>query len=511
MPGTASPSARFSPGRSRRVRAKYDAAQITPENRRHWMQADHLSASAALNPKVREVIRSRARYEVANNGYARGMVNALANYVVGTGPRLQMLTDDPDANRLIEREFTRWAKAIGLSHKLWTMRVSQAESGEVFAVLATNPQIASAVQLDVRLVEADQVTTPTMQFAGRRLHDPHDHDGIRFDAFGNPIAYTVLRRHPGDTTFFKDDASPQAFDLIPAEAVIHLFRAERPGQSRGVPEITSSLSLYAMLRRYTLASLSAAEQAALPSGVIYSDAPADPDAAASVEPMDEVEMDRGTWLTMPLGWKIGQVKAEQPATIYSDFKHELVNEIARPLNMQFNIAAGNSSGYNYASGRLDHQAFFKAIRIDQHFIADVVLDRLLMAWLNEAVLIEGLLPQWLRERGALNHVRHLAQWFWDGLEHVDPANEANAQATRLSNHTTTLAIEYARQGLDWENELLQRAKEQALMQELGLSATAAPSPADEDDDPPDTDEPDTESTNPPRAGRPANDRTRQRQ
>jgi ABC-type branched-subunit amino acid transport system ATPase component len=28
----------------------------------------------------------------------------------------------------------------------------------------------------------------------------------------------------------------------------------------------------------------------------------------------------------------------------------------------FNVAAGNSSGYNYASGRLDHQTYFKAIR-----------------------------------------------------------------------------------------------------------------------------------------------------
>ena len=40
--------------------------------------------------------------------------------------------------------------------------------------------------------------------------------------------------------------------------------------------------------------------------------------------------------------------------------------------MPLNIAAGNSSGYNYASGRLDHQAFFKAIRIDQADLADVV-------------------------------------------------------------------------------------------------------------------------------------------
>lgn len=67
------------------------------------------------------------------------------------------------------------------------------------------------------------------------------------------------------------------------------------------------------------------------------------------------------------------------------------------------------------------------------------------------------------------------QWFWDGQEHVDPQKEADAQATRLANNTTTLADEYARRGQDWETQLRQRANELALMRELGLNpAVAAP-------------------------------------
>jgi len=454
------------------VRGKYDAAQTTHENRRHWANADHLSADASASAEVRRVLRSRARYEIANNSYAKGIVLTLANYVVGTGPRLQMLTDDPEANRLIEKEFSLWAKAVGLAHKLRTMRIAQCEAGEVFGLLATNPRVAAPVQLDLRLIEADRVCAPMLT----ALRGPETVDGILFDEFGNPVAYTVLRRHPGDAASLR--GSGLDFDVLPIESIIHLFRAERPGQNRGVPEVTSSLSLFAMLRRYTLAVLGSAEQAALPSGVIYTDAPADAE-AAQVEPMDTVDMDRGTWLTMPYGWKVGQLKAEQPTTVYSDFKHEVINEIARCLNMPFNIAAGNSSGYNYASGRLDHQAFFKAIRIDQAYLADVVLDRVLNAWLNEAVLIEGYLPQSARTLDV--NLAH--QWFWDGLEHVDPQKEATAQATRLTSHTTTLAAEFAKAGLDWESELRQRAREVALMRELGLTTDqAAPAATDDMED-----------------------------
>ncbi len=77
------------------VRAKFDAAQTTDENRRHWANADLLSPDAAASMDVRAILRSRARYEVANNSYARGIVLTLANDTIGTGPRLQMLTDDP--------------------------------------------------------------------------------------------------------------------------------------------------------------------------------------------------------------------------------------------------------------------------------------------------------------------------------------------------------------------------------------------------------------------------------
>ncbi len=57
--------------------------------------------------------------------------------------------------------------------------------------------------------------------------------------------------------------------------------------------------------------------------------------------------------------------------------------------MPFNVAPGNSSGYNYASGRLDHQTYFKSIRVEQSQITRTVLVRILHAWLREAILIEG--------------------------------------------------------------------------------------------------------------------------
>ena len=453
---------------ARMLRARYDAAATNDDNRRHWANADGLSANAANSAEVRRILRNRARYEVANNSYARGIVLTLANDTIGTGPRLQVLTEDADANRRIEREFATWSKAVNLAEKLRTARMSRAQDGEAFAVLTSNPQVTTAIQLDLRLIEADQVCTPDLN-----AMVTGGVDGIVLDEAGNPVEYHVLKSHPGGAVQFTRD-----YDRLPAEAVIHFFRMDRPGQARGIPDIMPALPLFAQLRRFTLAVLAAAETAADFAGILYTDAPANGEADAA-EPFEPIELEQRALLTMPGGWKMSQLEAEQPATTYGEFKHEILNEIARCLNMPFNVAAGNSSGYNYASGRLDHQTYFKSIRVEQAQLETVVLDRILAAWFDEAVLIPGLLPA---EAGPIARWPH--QWFWDGHEHVDPAKEANAQATRLANLTTTLAHEYARQGRDWEEALRQRAKEFSLMQELGLTPAAVQPTNDtkEDDD-----------------------------
>jgi len=440
------------------VRAKFDAAQTTPDNRRHWAGADGLSADAAASPEVRRTLRNRARYEVANNSYARGIVLTLANDVIGTGPRLQMLAESAETNRTIETEFARWARAVDLPGKLRTMRMARAQDGEAFALLFSHPSLDGPVKLDIRLIEADQVTTPNLSFAKDNVVD-----GIVLDEFGNPVEYHVLKQHPGG-----DAASAGTqYDRVPAASMIHWFRADRPGQSRGLPDILPALPLFAQLRRYTLAVIAAAESAANIAILMKTSAPAGGE-AAEVEPMTEMEFAPNMAVFTPEGWEPSQIRAEQPATTYGEFKQQILNEIARCLNMPFNVAAGNSSGYNYSSGRLDHQTYFKSIRVEQADIESRVLDRILAAWLAEARLLGDF--SFLAGVESLEH-----QWFWDGTEHVDPAKEASAQARRLASNTTTLASEYARQGKDWETELRQRARELALMKELGLtSAQAAP-------------------------------------
>ena len=447
------------------VRARYDAAQTTAENARHWAMADAMSADCAASADIRKKLRERARYEVANNSYAKGIVLTLANDCIGTGPRLQLLTSNDNLNRQIEDAFAQWSKAVNLAAKLRTMRMAKSTDGEAFGVLNFNPNVDSPVALDLQLIEADRIASPSSVMLPTR----NDVDGVILDSFGNPQFYSILRQHPGGLGNYGTWMSQ--CDEVPASSVIHWYRADRPEQHRGIPEITPALPLFAQLRRYTLAVIAAAETAADFAAVLYTDSPANGE-AQPLDPMDIVNLEKRMATVLPDGWRLGQIDSQQPATTYAEFKREILNEIARCLNLPYNIAACNSSGYNYASGRLDHQTYYKSIRVEQANLAEIVLDQIFNAWIREAMLTpEFAALRTLRSMSTLSGRPLPLQkgWFFDGTEHVDPAKEANAQAKRLGSHTTTLAAEYARQGKDWETELRQRAKETRLMQTLGLT------------------------------------------
>ncbi len=453
------------------VRMKYDAAQTSVENMKHWSLADGLSADGSMTPEIRRTLRNRARYEVANNSYARGMVLTLAATCIGTGPRLQVLTEDEDFNSAVETEFIAWSEAMRLCEKLQTLRMAKITDGEAFAAILKNPRLKHPVEIDLRPIEADRVMTPYPSM-------PNEVDGVEYDPFGNPVLYHVSSEHPGDSSLWYGK-----FETIDAEYMLHWYRSDRPGQSRGLPEIMPALPLFAQLRRYTLAVLAAAETAADFAAVLYTDAPANGE-AQPLEAMDVVELEKRMATVLADGWKLGQIKAEHPNTTYSEFKREILGEIGRCMQVPVNSLLGESSQHNYASGRLDHQTFFKSIRVEQSICEQAILYPLFKTWYRDAVRI-GLFktPKKVFAQ-QINHPTRgrpsagpeansgpAACWFWDGMEHVDPVKEAKAAASRIQCRTSNLAIECAKVGLDWEDVLNQASREKMRMAELGLSPT----------------------------------------
>jgi len=451
----------------------YDAAAINRHNIKHFLNADGRDADALIRESL-PTLRNRARYEIRNNSYAKGITETKANDIVGTGPRLQLQSEDTEFDRKAEDGFGRWMLDCDAGGKMTFADIlrlagslQQDDSGESITILTNAEQekqwtkAKPQVRLRLQIIEPDRVTTPIAVLGNIGLDTEKIRDGVEVDEFGRPQYYYILKKHPGSTSAFGGFGAVGQYDKVPAAYVIHLYRQDRPGQTRGVPWFTPAIPLFAYLRRWTLATIAAAETAANISAVLET-VPSGIEVDA-VEVGEEVEIARNAMLTLPDGAKMNQFKPEQPSSTYKEFKAEILNEIARCLNMPYNVAAANSSGYNYASGRLDWQVYFRFIKTVQGWIERKFCNRVFFAWLKEAMLTPGLqLPM-------VNPFKLKVQWFWPGQEHVDPVKEAVAQRIKLKeSKTTNLANEYAKQGQDWERELEQRARELEKIKELGL-------------------------------------------
>jgi len=311
-----------------------------------------------------------------------------------------------------------------------------------------NRKIKNEVKLDIRSIECEMVES------WATLPKDDEIDGIRFDADGNPTEYRLLKRNPYDYRAFKNTSSG---DWVSARYMLHYFSHDRPGQARGVSEISSALSLFGNLRKYTAAVMESASRAAEISAIMQTSLVPDAVAAELADPITIIEAQRNAIVSLPEGWTMQQLKAEQPTTTYAMFKAEIIKEMARCLSMPFNVAGGDSSGYNYASGRLDHQTYDRAIDVERADITSDILDPIYAEWLAEYATRRSLSKADIK-------LAQTHEWFFSGRGHVDPAKEANADDTRFKNGSLTYSAYYAKQGKDWKRQGKQWIRERVALE-----------------------------------------------
>lgn len=440
-----------------RPRQGYPLARTTEENRRHWQHADGLAIVSEVTPGVRALLRRRCRYECRTNPYARGLVAELANDIVGTGPRLQLLTPDDPFNSFVEGEWREWADQTGLADRLRLLEETKRRDGECFGLFYRDARLETAglPAVNLKLLEGDQVAHPWGQPWWK---NPTGDDGVECDRDGNPTHYLVLRVHPGDNR-----AASGRFeaDRIPAGDVVHWFKPERPGQLRGVPELAAAIPLFAYLGRLDVAVLAREELAASMSAVLESDLP--PGEAEAWEPFDTYAIKAGLMATLPQGWKMKQFDTDRPGEVYGRFVDTILRCIGRVVNVPFNKITGDSSRYNYSSGRLDHLTYYQHLKLDRNNFRVKVLDRVFARWWEEmrflypAVAVKAD-PRRLPPR----------KWHFDAMPSIDAVKDADADAGNLENGTTSATRLAAESGEDIQDVIREKAREIDLHVRAGV-------------------------------------------
>lgn len=423
------------------IKAKYDAAQTFTGNELHWSNADTFGPHRANSLEVRRVLRSRSRYEIIeNNPFLKGTVLSVANDFVGSGPKLQ-ITDkrlSEGRRKQIEDAWDHWCKVRKIRRKLWRMRIAKIVDGEAFAVAYRNGNGDHPVQLDFQVLEADQVSS----FFTQPSDKYKEIDGVRFDDFDNPLFYHILNQHPGDA-YLSPVRTTLGGNWIDARLVLHWFRQDR-GWLRGIPELTTSIPLCALLRRYTLAIVKHAETAADLTAIIETLGPPGSNVWTTSDgrlinddPFDTFPIDIGSIMTLPKGYSLTQLNAVPLGVQYDAFVGAVLREIVRPILVPHNIASGTSSDANMASAVVDADIYKGGQKAERLDCDEEVMDRIFRLWWAEASLIKDLTGASRTQRNRAGKfysddvfkARPIERkWRWDkiGIDHTDPSKVAQA-------------------------------------------------------------------------------------
>lgn len=333
------------------------------------------------------LIRARARDQARNNPYAATALDKLVANGIGTGIQATAQWGD-EAFKTRERAlWERFMKACdadgvfdfyGLQALAWRER---SEAGEVFVRLRSRrPEDGLPVPLQLQVIESEQV--PCAYYA-TTIHGNPIRAGIEFDAIGRRVAYWMHREHPGDAGFGSGST-----DLVrvPAEQVLHIYRPQRAGQLRGLPDVTPALVRMFNLDRFSdnvlerqaIANLFAGffvktkpEGDSLgpmgPSGPLTDEAGHQPRHADDGDALT-VGLEPATMAELPDGWDVKFSEPPGPGADFDDYMRHGLLSVAATYGVPYEVLTGDLRDVSDRALRLILNEFRRLIEMWQWLV-----------------------------------------------------------------------------------------------------------------------------------------------
>ena len=453
----------------------------------HWTVSSG-SADYDLLPDL-PILRERSRELVRNDPVAAGAVNTLVDNIVGTGIRPQSIIDASrigisdeqaaEVRRACERAWERWIPSADISRRLnfydiqATVMRSIILNGEsiILPVRVERPGIPYAVSLE--LIEPDRIEAPgkTDNPNGRL----NRRSGIEMGRYQNPVAYWVRVAHPGDGSF--ERRSKRTHRRLPAynsdgqPLLYHLANLTRPGQTRGEPMLAPVLQTFKDLSSFQEATLVSQRLAACYSMFVTRDDPVNAalnrsDETVNTQRLNEIEPGMVSYLSPGESISFGNPSAL--STTYEDFMVRQLKIIGGALGLPMELLTKDFTQTNYSSARA---ALLEARRVFQRW------QRMLIDHLSAPVYEMVIEEAWLRgdipikDFDSVREELTRSRWVPPSYGWVDPKKEVEAATAAIEAGLSSLAVEAAAQGRDWEQVLEQQAREKALRQQLDLRVT----------------------------------------
>ena len=495
-----------------------EGAERTSRETISW-RPSMLSPDQAIN-LVKPEADARGRDLVLNDGYSAGAVALHKDSIVGAQYRLNAKPDYRVLGASAE-----WAEEFSVAAESRFNLAAEAEdcwldaSGQLTftgmvrlvvgafvytgEVLGTSEWIKGPrpFKTAIQLVSPDRLSNPDGRMDDRNLRR-----GVLKDSRGKPIGYYIRQGHP--TEWY--DNQPDRWSFIPAakpwgrKQVLHIIEPQMIDQTRGMAEMVAALKHARMTKKFseiTLqnavinASYAAAIELELPSAEIVTamggGAEGYQQALAQYLTMlqeylgaaENVQIDGAKIPQFFPGTKLNLKPMGTPGGVGSDFEASLLRKVAASLGVSYEELSRDFSKASYSAARASMATTGRAMGARKKLVADRFAQNVYALWLEEQIA-QGNLPlpprrnrtDFYRENGLMKAAYCRASFVGSGRGQIEELKETQAAMLRIKSGLSTYEEECAKLGRDWREIMEQRAREERLIQSLGvpvsLDATA---------------------------------------
>lgn len=403
--------------------------------------------------------RNKSRLLGRENPLVRQYLDLLADNVIGpNGIKLQAQVRDRQGNLdkrindLIEENWEQfwdmpWAsgRMSGIEGERLLLR-SVAVDGEVFVRML--PGYSNRWGFALQMIDADLVDHSFHRPASKTSNEIRC--GIEVNGWGHPVAYWVT------------DAN-QVQHRVPAEQMIHLYRLDRIGQTRGISWLYSNITQLQMLDAYKEAEVIAARIGASQMMVFKYDNPEFIDEKAPRNYKIDVQPGKG--ITLPPGLSMQQFDPQYPNAAGPGFDKSQQRYISTGLpGATYNTLTNDYESVNFSSLRASALVERDAWRTLQQWFITAFRKPVFAEHLT-ASLLTGALRLDSRDPSSYRSVR----WFPRGWAWVDPLKEINAAVVAIKNGLGSRTTSLAENGEDFETVLEELAEEARQAADYGVA------------------------------------------
>lgn len=451
------------------------------------------------------VLRQRSRMLFMSSPLATSAINTQRTKIIGTGltlksaidrERLGLSPDDAKAwQKKTEAEFKLWAgsrncDALGLNDFVGLQQLAVKSwllSGDVIAVVKrANATPLAPYSMRLHLIEADRVSTPDeyglndyllsdtegVVGEGKPGEGRHIYDGVEVDADGRVTAYYIRDSYPGElkaekTTWVRVEAVGEKTGLA---NVFHVMDSERPDQYRGVPYLAQVIEPMLQLRRYTDATLMAAniqtmftafittetDQSEIPINEVgeseYGGIPSEPPEGIS-RGENEYELGQGTIVHLAPGEKTQFANPSIPTPTFDNFTKVFAKLMGAALETPYDVLVKEFDA-SYSASRGALLEAWETIKMRRAWFVSDFCQPVYETWLAEAVARGRIKAPGFFDDAAVRAAWSGAHWIGPVQGQLDPKKEVEA-ALAMAKYSIKTYEQITRElgGGNWEENI----------------------------------------------------------